>query len=314
MIHEKDIQIISENSDLSVLENEILLQENIYAHKKDWIVFLRYFFLSLGVSFIGIGIVFFFAYNWQDLHKFVKLGIIDFLILTTVLIAFYFKEKPMVFNILLTVSTLLVGVLFAVFGQIYQTGANAYDFFLGWTIAVFLWVLVANFEPLWLFFIGLLNITYFMFTKQIVTDWHDSTYFMFLLLLNLSILATTFYLKKYRQKNINKWFLQTLELYVTFIATYAIIQGVYNKFHTSFIVTFILVLIFYISEIILSFKEKNTFYIATVLASFITIIASIILKSNSNSFGFLTTGIFLVISVTATIKLILFLKNKWENE
>ncbi|WP_315814113.1 hypothetical protein [Paraflavitalea speifideaquila] len=50
---------------------------------------------------------------------------------------------------MLTAAAVLLGVLMAVFGQVYQTGANAYDLFLSWTIAITLWVVIANFALLY---------------------------------------------------------------------------------------------------------------------------------------------------------------------
>ena len=113
--------------------------------KEAWQKFFRLFFISLGVGFTVSGIVFFFAYNWADLNKFIKIGLIEALIITTISLVLFLRININTRNIILTGASVLVGVLFAVFGQIYQTGANAYDFFLVWTIFVTLWV-VGNYS------------------------------------------------------------------------------------------------------------------------------------------------------------------------
>ena len=88
-----------------------------------------YFLLAVGVGFTVAGIIFFFAYNWEELPKFAKLGIVEVLLVASVLLATFTHWNKLVKQILLTEATFLIGTLFAVFGQIYQTGADAYDLF-----------------------------------------------------------------------------------------------------------------------------------------------------------------------------------------
>ena len=135
-IEREDIHIISRHSNWSHKSIQKLLEKEIYADKVAWEKFLRLFFISLGVSFTTTGIIFFFAYNWADLHKFAKIGVIEAVVLVVSAVILFSKLKPDIKNILLTGAAVLVGILFTVFGQIYQTGANAYDLFLIWTIAI----------------------------------------------------------------------------------------------------------------------------------------------------------------------------------
>ena len=166
-IKQEEIHIISRHSNLSKQSVQDLLIKNVYNDKVSWYKFLQILFISLGVSFLVAGLIFFFAYNWDELNKFVKLGLIQFLIILTIGLAYFLKISENLKNIVLTGAALLVGVLFAVFGQIYQTGANAYDFFLIWTICISIWAIVSNFYPLWLIFMILINTTFILYIKQI---------------------------------------------------------------------------------------------------------------------------------------------------
>lgn len=112
----------------------------------------------------------FFAYNWEDLPKFAKLGIVQTLLVASVLLTIFTRWNVLIKQIILTGATFLVGTLFAVFGQIYQTGADAYDLFLGWTLFTILWAVAIRFTPLWLTFIGLLCTTIWLYVLQIVSD------------------------------------------------------------------------------------------------------------------------------------------------
>ena len=69
-IQREDIHIISRHSDLTTDAIEQVLKENVYNDKVAWQKFLQLFFIALGIGFTVAGIIFFFAYNWADLHKF----------------------------------------------------------------------------------------------------------------------------------------------------------------------------------------------------------------------------------------------------
>ena len=126
-----------------------LSRQALYADKKQWNQFLFCFLLAVGVGFTVAGIIFFFfAYNWDELPKFAKLGIVEVLLIASVLLVTFTRWNKLVKQILLTGATFLIGTLFAVFGQIYQTGADAYDLFLGWTLFTILWAVAIRFAPL----------------------------------------------------------------------------------------------------------------------------------------------------------------------
>ena len=110
-----------EKSDFSPLPRQAL-----YANKRQWNQFLSIFLLAAGIGFTVTGIIFFFAYNWDELPKFAKLGMVEVLLATSVLLAVFTRWSTLVKQVLLTGATFLTGTLFAVFGQIYQTGADAY--------------------------------------------------------------------------------------------------------------------------------------------------------------------------------------------
>ena len=172
-IEREDIHLISRHSNLTASTIKNLLQNQVYNDRSAWIKFLKLFFISLGVGFTVSGILFFFAYNWADLHKFAKLGLVQGLLIAATLTAVFSKLSQDIKHILLTGSAILIGVLFAVYGQIYQTGANAYDFFLGWTLFTVIWAVIANYAVLWVLFILLINTTIFLYAEQVADHWSD---------------------------------------------------------------------------------------------------------------------------------------------
>ena len=142
-------------------------QEGVYTSRQHWFLFLEWFLLALGAVLTAAGVIYFFAYNWAEMHKFVKLGLLQSVVLLLVGLVLWGRFDAKISKVLLTLAAVMVGVLFAVFGQIYQTGANAYDFFQGWALAIFLWALAGRSGYLWLLFLVLVNLTLHFYAAQV---------------------------------------------------------------------------------------------------------------------------------------------------
>lgn len=314
-LQREDIQILSSHSDMTEQELNQLLKENVYNDKEMWKKFLQLFFITLGIGFTTAGIIFFFAYNWADLNKFIKLGIVEILVIATTIIALLPKISENNRNIILTGASFLVGVLFAVFGQIYQTGADAYDFFLAWTLFIALWVIVSNFPPLWLFFIVLINTTFILYTQQVAKDWDEILIATSLLVFNFAILIATFIIQKKKQDlNIPIWFTHILALGCVVFATagmMAIIFDDFNPLSTPFVCT---VLVIYALGIWHGIESKSGFYLSVIPFSLIIMISAFLINLSTDGGMFLLVSLFIIGSVTLVIMNLINLQKKWKNE
>jgi uncharacterized membrane protein len=148
-----------------------------------WERFLDWLLLVLGAGFTVSGIFFFFAFNWADMHRFFKLGLLEFVLLVAVGLAFWRGLDRFSGKIALGAAGLIVGALLAVYGQIYQTGADSYELFLGWALLITGWVLISRFTPLWFVWVLLFNLGLVFFWIQIVGD-IDSKLYLSVFLLN----------------------------------------------------------------------------------------------------------------------------------
>ena len=90
-----------------------------------WMRFLQIFSLTLGSGLMLAGIIFFFAYNWEHMHRFVKMGISVSLILAVFAVTMMVKMSDFTRKITVSVLCGLVGVFWAIFGQVYQTKADS---------------------------------------------------------------------------------------------------------------------------------------------------------------------------------------------
>ena len=92
---------------------------------------------ALGAGHILAAIIFFFAFNWSDLSGAMKFNIVQGAIVMSVLawLALRLDRVPaQAFGI---AATVLIGVLLAVFGQVYQTPAAIYTPFILWAVLSF---------------------------------------------------------------------------------------------------------------------------------------------------------------------------------
>ena len=314
-IEREDLKIISRHSNLTEKGAARALKENIYNNKEAWQKFLRLFFISLGIGFSVSGIIFFFAYNWADLHKFAKIALMEGLIIATTSFVLVTKINVTIRNIILTGAAALVGVLFVVFGQIYQTGADAYDFFLAWTAFVTLWVIVSNFAPLWILYLILINTTLVLYSKQVATDWSEIFILTSLFIINSAVLITAILISRYRQAaNVPDWFLYTVALASACFATMGIYIGIFDNFDGAFLVLILITSIVYVLGIGHGLKSKNGFYLSVIPFSIIVIISALLINISHEGMMFFVVGLFIVASVTLVIKNLIELQKKWTNE
>ena len=314
-IQREDIHIIGRYSNLTEKGIDKALKENVYNDKEAWQKFFRLFFITLGIGFTVSGVIFFFAYNWADLHKFAKIGMVEGLIIATTILALLPKININIRNIILTGAAALVGVLFAVYGQIYQTGANAYDFFLGWTIFVTLWVIVSNFAPLWLFYLVLINTTFILYVEQVASDWSGTFVWTALFIINTMVLVTAIILSKYKKIwTIPNWFLSTVALACVSYATIGIIDGIFSyESQVAFPLLILLTAIVFATGIWHGLKMKSGFYLSVIAFSLIIIVSALFFKIDEEAM-FLFASLFIVGSVTLTIIKLINLQKKWNNE
>lgn len=299
--------------------NEFLRAKRIYADVHNWRDFIRLLLVGGGVAFLVSGIIFFFAYNWEDMHKFTKLGLVQGILTLMVLASVFLKIDVRIKNILLTGAAMLVGALFSVFGQIYQTGADAYDLFLGWTLFIALWVFVSNFPPLWFIFLGLVNLTIGLYAEQVATDWSEYQVANILFLVNVvSLLFLKWQEGSVFVEKVPKWLERTIVIVSVGYITMSFCVGIFeNKSPMSWYISILLSLLTYGVGLWYGRKEKDTFYIAVVGLSMImasTAFLIDVLKDFLKLQSLLLIGGYIVGSVSFLVTQIIYLNKKWHGE
>jgi uncharacterized membrane protein len=147
-------------------EQEALRTAGILPSRADWRAFLAHLTLWLGTVALAAAVIFFFAFNWDDLGRFAKFGLVEAAIVAGLLVCWWVDLDGMVGKAVLVLLSLLTGALLALSGQIYQTGADTYELFAWWAALILPWVLVSRFTPLWLLWLAILNLSLLFYFQR----------------------------------------------------------------------------------------------------------------------------------------------------
>ncbi len=115
----------------------------------DWRRWLDTVLMALGTALLCAGVIVFFAFNWQDLHKFSKFGLLAGAITLLAGFAWLRPVGDAAGRAALGGAQAVSGVLLAVIGQTYQTGADAWQLFALWALLALPWALAARAAPHW---------------------------------------------------------------------------------------------------------------------------------------------------------------------
>ncbi len=132
----------------------------VYPTKRTWLAFFDKAALIIGAVALVLALVFFVAYNWQNMGKIGKFALVEGALAITIAlyVALSFKQRfKLIRQLLLLIASVITGSLLALFGQVYQTGADTWQLFFTWALLISPWVLIARFPALWLLWLGLIN-------------------------------------------------------------------------------------------------------------------------------------------------------------
>lgn len=165
------------------------LSETHSNHKpKDWFDFISQSMLWLGSIAIAIGVIFFFAYNWQDMSNLSKFVLLQSLIVISGFTYTQLQKYSSFSSANLLFIALLIGALFALFGQTYQTGKDPWQLFFIWTLVMTPISYISRSAVLWLFWLALANLTVILLLDVrygwFATLWYRDKDIIYYILLN----------------------------------------------------------------------------------------------------------------------------------
>lgn len=137
---------------------EAMRVSGVLPDRADWRKFIDRLLLWGGAVLLAAGVIFFFAYNWRELGNLAKFGLVELLISAAVGCFLWFGAESPAGKASLFTASLLAGALLALFGQIYQTGADTFELFITWAVVILPWTAVGRLPALWILLIALVNV------------------------------------------------------------------------------------------------------------------------------------------------------------
>ena len=134
----------------------------------DWLRHIDRFLIAIGAALIVAGIAAFFAWNWAGLGSMMKFALVEGGIVGGVVLTWRFGLDSAAGRAGLLAAAFLVGTLLAVFGQVYQTGADPYGLFLAWAALILPWAVIGRQAGIWMLLQILLNLTVIMYYTQVL--------------------------------------------------------------------------------------------------------------------------------------------------
>lgn len=150
----------TENSRLSpAVYQQILIYCGVRPDIPGWRRFLTLFLSLLGFLALVAGVIFFVAWNWASMPKMVKFALVELLIISLAVVVWW-RWYDGISRVAMLALGLSFGGLFALYGQIYQTGADSWELFRAWTLVLLPLALIGRQNALWFCTWVIANLTF----------------------------------------------------------------------------------------------------------------------------------------------------------
>ena len=282
---------------------------NLLYPNQRWGLWISRLLLTIGTSLILASIIYFFAFNWVKIPPAVKLISIELGFIACLVGAYYNSLKRLSGKLFLLSASVLVGVFMAVFGQIYQTGADSYQLFMMWSLLTFGWTLLSRFAPQWIFWLIITNTFLVLWWTQaaLPTEEMEFIIFIYMIVFNGIALALReyFLLVKGYQWLRARWTRALLIIATLIIMLIPIVCFIFEPIYTTKSIVFsaLLGIIGHVTAfLIYRYKLADMWSLSAVILSGCIILETIFLKIFSENiyydsasyllFGITTIGIF----------------------
>jgi uncharacterized membrane protein len=138
---------------------DALVAANLTPDARSWQTFIDHLLLWLGGLALAVAVMFFIAYNWNDFGHFAKFGMVEGFIVLAIAAFCMLGGDTVASKVSLLVATITLGVLLALYGQTYQTGADPWQLFFNWALLMLPWALISRFPAIWIVWVVLINIS-----------------------------------------------------------------------------------------------------------------------------------------------------------
>ena len=130
-----------------------------------WRDFLERLLTWLGAALIAAAAVYFVAANWQALGRYAKFALVEGALVVALAGVWWRGLDSLAGRAALFAAAMLTGVLLALVGQVYQTGADTFELFALWAAAITVWVAAGRQPVLWLLWLALIDVAVILYFR-----------------------------------------------------------------------------------------------------------------------------------------------------
>lgn len=123
-----------------------------------WLRFVEWLTLGAGGVLVAVAIVFFIAYNWHAMPAIARFALVEAAIVGAIGACLWRGPDSPAGVAALCIAAIATGGLLALVGQTYQTGADTYELFAAWALAILPWTLIGRQAPMWLILLAIVNL------------------------------------------------------------------------------------------------------------------------------------------------------------
>ena len=145
--------------------DDALLAAQVRPDSQAWRTFIDRLLLGLGGLALAFSVLFFIAYNWNEIGRLAKFALVEASIVLAIAAYWKLDSDGATGKTALLVATVLVSVLLALFGQTYQTGADPWQLFFNWALLILPWALIGRFPAIWVLWVALLNLSIVLYQQ-----------------------------------------------------------------------------------------------------------------------------------------------------
>ncbi len=105
------------------------------------------------------------AANWQALGRYARFALVEGALVLALACTWWRGLDRLAGRAALFAAAMLTGVLLALVGQVYQTGADTFELFAAWAAAIAVWVAAGRQPALWLLWVALIDIAAILYFR-----------------------------------------------------------------------------------------------------------------------------------------------------
>ncbi len=234
------IELIEQQAIPPEKTSDALAVANIFPNGKAWQTFIDHLLLWVGGLALAFSGLFFIAYNWSDIGRLAKFGLVELFMVLAIIVFWKQGETKVSGKISLVVATIFLGVLLALYGQTYQTGADTWQLFFNWALMMLPWAMIARFAVIWVIWIVLINLSIILYHQTfggiflLLVD-SDTEILWLLFFFNTLALATWEYLSKTWRWLAKYWAIRLLAVSSGVPITWLVLHAIFDPVGSNFL-------------------------------------------------------------------------------